>query len=61
MGETTTNALDAVMEQVPKVIDLAGDCFSAVVGNPVLLFYFAVGMVGIGLGVFSMLKHTARG
>lgn len=61
MEETTTNVLDAVLEQVPKVIDLAGDCFNAVVNNPVLLFYFAVGMVGIGLGVFAMLKNTARG
>ncbi len=59
--ETTSNVLDAVIEYVPKVIDLAGDCFQAIVNNPVLLFYFAVGMVGVGLGVFAMLKNTARG
>ena len=61
MDETTTSVLDAVMEQVPNVIDLAGDVFNAIVNQPVLLFYFAVGMVGIGAGVFAILKNTARG
>lgn len=58
---TTTDMLDAVIEQVPKVIELAGTAFNAIVDHPVLLFFFAVGMVGTGLGVFSMLKNTAKG
>lgn len=60
-GGTTTNALDQVMEYVPKVINLAGEVFNAIVDQPVLLFYFAVGMIGIGAGVFAILKNTARG
>lgn len=59
--DVTTNALDAVMDYVPKVINLAGECFNAIVGNPVLLFFFAVGLVGTGLGVFRKLKRTAKG
>lgn len=58
---TSSDALSQAIEQVPKVIELAGSCFEAIVNNPVLLFFFAVGLVGTGLGVFSMLKNTAKG
>lgn len=61
MEGTATNALDAVIGVIPDVFKLANTCFDAVVANPVLLLYFAVSMIGIGLGVFSMLKKTARG
>ena len=55
------NALDQVIGAIPKVIELAGSAFDAIVAHPVLLFFFAVGMVGTGLGVFRMLKRTAKG
>ncbi len=55
------NALDQVIGVIPKVIELAGTAFDAIVAHPVLLFFFAVGMVGTGLGVFRMLKRTAKG
>lgn len=61
MEGTTTSALDAVIGVVPDLFDLANTCFQAVVDNPILLLYFAVGMIGVGLGVFKMLKRTARG
>lgn len=61
LTETSGNALDQAIQQVPKVIELAGNCFDAIVANPVLLFFFAVGLIGTGLGVFSMLKNTAKG
>ena len=61
METTTTSALDAVINVVPDLFDLANTCFQAVVDNPILLLYFAVGMIGVGLGVFGMLKNTARG
>lgn len=60
MEGTTTNALDQVVGVIPKLFDLAGTCFDAVIANPVLLVFFSIGMIGVGLGVFSMLKRTAR-
>ena len=58
--ENTTNAVDQVVGVIPKLFDLAGTCFDAVIANPILLLYFSIGMIGVGLGVFSMLKRTAR-
>jgi len=60
-GEATVNVLDAVIAGVPKVFDLAGTCFNAIVENPILLLFFSVGMIGTGLGVFKKLKRTAKG
>lgn len=59
--EGATTAVEKVNEVIPSLFSLANTCFDAVVANPILLLYFAVGMIGIGLGVFSMLKNTARG
>lgn len=59
--EGTTTALDKVVGVVPDLFELANTTFNAVIENPILLLYFSVGMIGIGLGVFSMLKNTARG
>lgn len=55
-----TSIVDQVISTVPKLFDLAGTCFNAVVENPILLLYFSISMVGVGLGVFRMLKKTAR-
>lgn len=60
-GEATVNVLDSVIAGVPKVFDLAGTCFNAIVENPILLLFFSVGMIGTGLGVFKKLKRTAKG
>lgn len=59
--EGTTTAVEKVTAVIPELFNLANTTFNAVLDNPVLLLYFAVGMIGIGLGVFSMLKNTARG
>lgn len=57
--EGTGNALDKVIEVIPSVFDLAGQCFNAVIENPVLLLFFSVSLIGIGLSVFRKLRRTA--
>ena len=61
LTEGTGSALDQAIEMVPKVVDLGIQCFNAMINQPVLLFFFAVGLVGTGLGVFRMFKNTAKG
>lgn len=56
-----TTTLDSVLGVVPELFELANTCFQAVIANPILLLYFSIGMIGVGLGVFKMLKRTARG
>lgn len=58
--EGASTALEKVIGVVPDLFDLANTCFQAVIDNPILLLYFAIGMIGVGLGVFRMLKRTAR-
>ena len=59
--EGTVSVIDKVVEQVPSIFNLAGTCFNAVIENPILLLYFSVGLIGTGLGVFAMMKNTAKG
>lgn len=59
--EVTVGVLDKVIEQIPKIFDLAGSCFDAVIENPVLLLFFSVSLIGTGLGVFKMMKRTVKG
>lgn len=61
MLATTGNSLTKVMEAVPEVIGLAGDMLDAMVGNPILVVFIAVGFVGIGLSIFRKMKGAARG
>ena len=61
MEETTVSVVDKVIGEVPKLFELANTCFNAVIDNPILLMFFSVGLIGTGLGIFSMLKNTARG
>lgn len=59
--EGTTSVVDKVIGEVPKLFELANTCFNAVVENPILLMFFSVGLIGTGLGIFAMLKNTAKG
>lgn len=57
-GEGTTG-IEAVFEQIPKLFQLATQCFNYILENPILLFFFAISLVGVGLGVFRKLKRAA--
>lgn len=59
--EGTTSVVDKVIAEVPKLFELANTCFNAVIDNPILLMFFSVGLIGTGLGIFAMLKNTAKG
>lgn len=61
LTEGTTAGLDTIIDAVGKVITLAGTCLNAIVQQPILVFFLAVGFVGIGLGVFRKMKRTAQG
>lgn len=59
METGVTNALDKVLETIPDIFDLAGVCFNAIIENPVLLMFFSVSLIGLGLSVFRKLRRTA--
>lgn len=55
------NSFTKVVDAVPSVIDLSGKCLDAMVENPILVVFIAVGIIGLGLGVFKKMKRAARG
>lgn len=54
-----TGVLDKVLSTIPEVFDLAGQCFSAVTENDILVLFFSVSLIGVGLSVFRKLRRTA--
>lgn len=56
-----TSAVQKVIGVIPDLFDLSTQCFNQVLENPLLLVFFGVSMIGVGLGIFSMLKNTAKG
>lgn len=59
MGETTV--VEKILGVVPQILELGGTCFNAVIDNPVTLVYVGVTFVGVGFGIFGMMKRSARG
>lgn len=56
----TTTAMDTVIAAVSDVLELSGTVLNTITSNPILTFILASGFVGIGVGVFRMLKRAAR-
>lgn len=53
------SSLDTLIAQVPKIFELAGNCMDEILGNPIFTFFFAIGLVGVGISVFKRLKKAA--
>ena len=60
MSETTTTGLSAILTGTETVITLVGNVFTLITSNPLLCVFAAVGLLGVGVGVFKMLKRASR-
>lgn len=56
-----SSVMDKVMGVVPTILQLGSTCFEAVVNNEVTLVYVGVTFIGVGFGIFGMMKRSARG
>lgn len=56
----TTSSLSTVFDALGDVFDLATKCFDYIIENPVLGFFFAAGIVPVGIGIFASLKNAAK-
>lgn len=54
------SSLETVMNGLGDVFSLATKCFDYVIQNPILLFFFAAGLVPVGIGIFRSLKRAAK-
>lgn len=53
-------AMTAIITAMGDAFDLVGTVITKITGQPVLLFLLAASLIPVGLGLFAMLKHTAR-
>ncbi len=56
-----TSVMDKLLTGAETAIEFSGRCLTAMVENPIYLFYLAAGLVGVGLALVSKLRGTARG
>lgn len=52
--------IDVVTGAISGVVDVVGQIFTVMTGNPYLLFFMAAGLLGVGIGIFKQLKRAAK-
>jgi len=52
--------MSAILGAVSDVTTLMGDLFTIMTSNPLMLFFLAASLVGVGIGVFKKIKGAAR-
>ena len=55
----TATQMETVTGAMSSVFELVGSVVTYIIGQPILLFLLAAGLVPIGLSLFRQLKHTA--
>lgn len=55
--DSSTN-MTALTSAISTVLELAGTVLNTILANPVLALFFALGIVGLIIGVVSKLKHV---
>ena len=57
-GYTMSTITDAITSVFTGVMDMVSTVAQAIVGEPLLLFFCILSLVGIGIGIFSRLKRA---
>ena len=57
-GYTMSTIVDAISAVFTGVMDMVSTVSQAIVGEPLLLFFCILSLVGIGIGIFSRLKRA---
>lgn len=60
-GVTDSGVMEKILDAAGSAIEFSGQCLNAMVNNPLYLFFLAVGLVGVGLGLVRKLRRTAKG
>lgn len=58
---TGASSFETVMDAATQLVAWGGELFQTIIDNPVLVVFVAASFVGVGLGIVSKLKNTARG
>lgn len=55
-----TGGIDSVMDAANSLVTFAGNLFSTIIANPILVVFVGASFVGIGLTIVQQLKSAAR-
>ena len=56
----TTTGLETILAMTSTVTDLVGNVWTLMTSNPLLLTFLCVSLLGVGIGVFRMIKGAAH-
>lgn len=59
-GTGASGGIGVIVSAVGDVVSMCGKVFDVMVGNPLLLFFTAAGVLSCAIGVFAHLKHVAK-
>jgi len=51
-------AITTITGSMSNAFSLVETCFVEILGNPILVLYMAVGFIGLGIGVYKMLRSA---
>jgi hypothetical protein len=52
--------MTAITSAIPEVVTLVTGVFDMIVGNPLLVTFVAISLVGAAIGLFSTLRGAAQ-
>lgn len=56
----TSGGMETIIAGIGDVTDLVGEVFTVITGNPLLTFFLAVSVLGVGFRVFRQARRTAH-
>ena len=54
-------AMEAIVAATTTVTTLVGDVFEIITGNPLLVVFVSIGLIGSAIGLFRRFKGASRG
>ena len=51
-------AITTITGSMTQAFSLVSTCFEQILANPILVLYMAVGFIGLGIGVYKMLRSA---
>ena len=60
MEGSTATTLAPVITAMGDLVDIVGEVFTVMLGNPYLVLFMAAGLFGVGIRLFRKAKSAAR-
>lgn len=58
--ETTSNIMDQIFNHMDNALELSGRMLNFIVVHPLYGLLFACSLIPVGIGIVTMIKHSAK-